>query len=58
LVVLLAEANRARYGVFRQADFGKPVVAPDLATELLGTLADLEDDLKRNREIGTTDARA
>ena len=28
MVVLLAQADRARYGVFRQADFGDIVLEP------------------------------
>lgn len=54
LVVLLAEANRARYGVFRQADFGKPVVNPSLAVELLGALIELEDDLEIQKNEEST----
>ena len=38
IVWLLAEADRARYGVFRQADFGEAALDPALATGLLDRL--------------------
>jgi hypothetical protein len=38
LVWLLAEAERARYGVFRQAEFGAVDIAPDLLRDLLDRL--------------------
>jgi hypothetical protein len=41
IVWLLAEANRARYGVFREADFGDADLDPDLLRSLLQRLVDL-----------------
>jgi len=41
LVVLLAEADRARYGVFRQADFGEVSVDPDLLRDCIEHLITL-----------------
>lgn len=38
LVWQLAEADRARYGVFRQAEFGEIVLDPDLVRDLLDHL--------------------
>lgn len=38
LVWQLAEANRARYGVFRQAEFGEVVLDADLVRDLLDRL--------------------
>lgn len=38
LVWLLAEANRARYGVFRQADFGEADLDPSVLQNLLDRL--------------------
>jgi hypothetical protein len=38
LVWLLAEANRARYGVLREADFGGPDLEPELLSGLLDRL--------------------
>lgn len=35
LVYLLAEGDRARYGVFRQADFGDAVVSPELLEDMI-----------------------
>lgn len=45
LVMLLAEANRARYGVFRQADFGNAKVTESLAHMLLDAIIVLEGEL-------------
>ncbi|MBG1232315.1 hypothetical protein [Aestuariivirga litoralis] len=55
-VVLLAEANRARYGVFRQADFGAPVVSESLAQQLLDALIQLEDDVRAEISNGKAHA--
>ncbi len=38
VVWLLAEADRARYGVFRQAEFGMAGIEPDILKEILQTL--------------------
>jgi hypothetical protein len=45
LVLQMAEADRARYGVFRQADFGGAVVDPDVLREALDRLMDLQQDI-------------
>lgn len=45
LVVLLAQADRARYGVMRQADFGDTAVSTTLAKTVLDELLALEDDI-------------
>ena len=45
LVMQMAEADRARYGVFRQADFGGAVVDPDVLSEALDRLMDLQQDI-------------
>lgn len=45
LVMLLAEADRARYGVFRQADFGGVTVDPDQLKLALDRLVDLRRDI-------------
>lgn len=45
LVLLLAEADRARYGVFRQADFGGATVNPDLLSHGIDRLLDLRQDI-------------
>lgn len=39
LVVQLAEADRARYGVFRQADFGTVTLEPEAVLDILHRLA-------------------
>jgi hypothetical protein len=41
LVWLLAEASRARYGVFREADFGDMDVDPAILNDLLDRLIKL-----------------
>lgn len=45
LVMQMAEADRARYGVFRQADFGGVVVDPNILREALEHLMDLQQDI-------------
>ena len=45
LVMLLAEADRARYGVFRQADFGGATVDPELLSRGIEHLLDLRQDI-------------
>jgi hypothetical protein len=45
LVLLLAEADRARYGVFRQADFGGAAVDPAQLRDALAHLLDLRRDI-------------
>jgi hypothetical protein len=43
LVWLLAEAERARYGVFRQAEFGDVAIDPAVLEDLLNRLLGLRD---------------
>ncbi|MFN0194441.1 MAG: hypothetical protein ACKVP5_21130 [Aestuariivirga sp.] len=45
IVWLLAEADRARYGVFRQADFGGVTLGPDLLSDLLDRLIMLRQSI-------------
>lgn len=45
LVWQLAEADRVRYGVFRQADFGEVTLAPDLVRDLLDHLIALRKSI-------------
>lgn len=53
IVSLMAEADRARYGVFRQADFGEAVLDPgqlrDSLDLLIALRADIENWHKRAR---------
>ena len=44
MVVQLAEADHARYGVFRQAEFGDVEVGVELARNVMGRLLALADD--------------
>lgn len=46
IVMLLAEADRARYGVFRQADFGEVRVSPELLKDCLERLHTLREDIE------------
>ncbi|TPJ98268.1 hypothetical protein FJ979_09520 [Mesorhizobium sp. B1-1-6] len=48
IVWLLAEAERARYGVFRQAAFGDAQIDPALMSRLLVSLSGLRDAINRN----------
>lgn len=45
IVVQLAEADRARYGVFREANFAGTSIDADLATQLMDTLINLRNDI-------------
>ena len=45
IVVQLAEGDRARYGVFREANFDETTIDPDLTTQLMNTLISLRDDI-------------
>jgi hypothetical protein len=45
IVWLLAEADRARYGVFRQADFGDVALDPGLLRDLLDRLVALRQSI-------------
>jgi hypothetical protein len=49
-VWLLAEADRARYGVFRQAEFGNPALDPELLRDLLDRLVELRQAILRWHE--------
>jgi hypothetical protein len=48
IVWLLAEAERARYGVFRQAAFGDAQIDPALVQRLLVSLSGLRDAINRS----------
>lgn len=48
VVWLLAEAERARYGVFRQAEFGDATLDPALIERLLESASTLRDAINRN----------
>jgi hypothetical protein len=48
IVWLLAEAERARYGVFRQAAFGDARIDPTLVQRLLVSLSALRDAINRS----------
>ncbi|MER9653920.1 hypothetical protein NKJ26_10420 [Mesorhizobium sp. M0152] len=48
IVWLLAEAERARYGVFRQAAFGDARIDPAVIERLLVSLFDLREAINRN----------
>ncbi len=45
IVVQLAEGDKARYGVFREANFAGTTVSADLATQLMDTLINLRNDI-------------
>jgi len=47
VVWLLAEAERARYGVFRQAAFGEARIDPTLIERLLGAACELREAINR-----------
>lgn len=49
-VVQLAEADRARYGVFRQAEFGDIVVDRAFLAEVLTGMAEVVDNLRAERK--------
>ena len=48
IVWLLAEAERARYGVFRQAAFGEQPIDPALIERLLTSLSALRDAINKS----------
>jgi hypothetical protein len=52
IVLQLAESDRLRYGVFRQADFGDVKIDRDLARQAMDTLLALEEDLKEHLSHG------
>lgn len=43
----LAEADRARYGVFRQAEFGDVALSPQLVSDLLDRMISMRHDILR-----------
>jgi hypothetical protein len=45
IVVQLAEGDRARYGVFREANFEGTFVDVDVATRIMGNLINLRNDI-------------
>jgi hypothetical protein len=45
IVMLLAEADRARYGVLREANFDGVTVDPALARQVMDTLIELQNDI-------------
>jgi hypothetical protein len=49
IVWLLAEADRARYGVFRQAEFGNAAIDPTLVERLLRSAAALRKAINRTQ---------
>lgn len=48
IVLQAAEGDRARYGVFRQAEFGDAALPPALVTEGMNTLLALAGDIRKN----------
>jgi hypothetical protein len=48
IVWLLAEADRARYGVFRQAEFGEARIDPELLSTLLTAATTLREAINRD----------
>lgn len=46
MVIQMAEADRARYGVFRQADFGETALDPALLKDILDRLIALRGDIE------------
>lgn len=49
IVVLVAEVDRLRYGVFREADFGETVIDPAITKHCLDNLLALNENLKAKR---------
>ncbi len=47
IVVQVAEVDRVRYGVFREANFGDTVIDADVVKECLDTLLSLQDALRK-----------
>ncbi len=50
IVVQLAEADRARYGVFREANFEGTSINAELAKQLMDTLINLRNDIRDHVE--------
>ena len=53
MVIQMAEADRARYGVFRQADFGEMALDPALLKDILDRLIALRGDIENWRSTST-----
>ncbi|SFU05749.1 hypothetical protein [Mesorhizobium sp. YR577] len=51
IVIQIAEANRAQYGVFRQADFGDIVINPDLIEAVLTRMVAVVYNLRQPMEV-------
>jgi hypothetical protein len=51
IVVQLAEADRARYGVFREANFADITIDAKLATRIMNTLIDLQNDIRNHDTV-------
>jgi hypothetical protein len=51
IVVQLAEGDRARYGVFREANFADKTIDADLATQIMNTLIDLRNDIRNHAPV-------
>jgi hypothetical protein len=51
IVVQLAEGDRARYGVLREANFDAAAVDPGIARQVMDTLIDLRNDLAGHVKI-------
>lgn len=45
IVVQLAEGDRARYGVFREANFGGTAIGVDVATQIMDSLVNLRKEI-------------
>ena len=45
IVVQLAEGDKARYGVFREANFAGATVDVDMAAQLMDTLINLRNEI-------------
>ncbi len=50
IVVQIAEADRARYGVLREANFGETVIDLSLAKRVMDALIEMKNDLTDARE--------
>ena len=48
IVVQLAEGDRARYGVFREANFEGSSIDVDVAKQIMDTLINLRKDILNN----------
>ncbi len=53
MVIQIAEADRARYGVFRQAAFGDVGMNPELLREVMSAMASVVAGLRQGNEVLT-----